>query len=94
MELNAALCLLVRGKENKYLPNESPTIIAFTVRGCIMVVSKGNNDVFFVCINKGLTPLSLGEENWRRPVVFTTSDRMAVWKTTELYGRFHRALVG
>ena len=30
-------------------------------------------------------------ENWRRPVVLTTSDRMALWKRKELHGRFHRA---
>ena len=47
-----------------------------------------------VTVDKGLTPLSLGKENWRRPVVLTTSNRMAVWKSKELHGRFHRALVG
>ena len=47
-----------------------------------------------VAVDKGLTPISLGKENWRRPVVLTTSDRIAVWKSKELHGRFHKALVG
>ena len=47
-----------------------------------------------VVVDKGLTPFFLGKENWRRPVVITTSDRIAVWKSKEPQGRFHRALVG
>ena len=47
-----------------------------------------------VTVNKGLIPLSLGKKNWRRPIVLTTSNRMAVTKSKELHGRFHRALEG
>ena len=47
-----------------------------------------------VTVDKGLTPFSLVKENWRRPVVLTTSDRMAMWKSKELLGKFHKALVG
>ena len=46
-----------------------------------------------VTVDKGLTPLSLGKENWRRPVVLTTSDRMAIWKSKALHGRFRRAII-
>ena len=49
------------------------------------------NDV--VTVDKGLTPLSLGKENWLRPVVLTTSDRFAVWMSKELHSRFHRAFL-
>ena len=45
-------------------------------------------------VDKGVTPLSLGKENWRRPAVLTTSDCMAVRKSKELHGRFPRALLG
>ena len=31
-----------------------------------------------VTVDKGLTPLSLVKENWRRPIVLTTSDHMDV----------------
>ena len=47
-----------------------------------------------VIVHKEFTPLSLGKENWRRPVVLNTSDRMAVWESKKLHGRFHWALVG
>ena len=47
-----------------------------------------------VTVDKGLTPPSLGKENRRRPVVLTTSDRISVWKSKELHGRFHKALGG
>ena len=43
-----------------------------------------------VKVDKDLTPLSLGKENWPRPVVLTTSDRMV---SKDLHGRFHGALV-
>ena len=33
---------------------------------------------YMVAVDKGLTPLSLGKENWCRPVVLTTSERMVV----------------
>lgn len=45
-------------------------------------------------VDKGLTPLSLANENWRRPTVLSTEDRKDVWKSKELHGRFYRALTG
>ena len=33
------------------------------------------------------------KENWRRPVILATSDRIAVCKSKELHSRLHRALV-
>lgn len=45
-----------------------------------------------VISDKGLTPLSMGKENWRKPVVLSTEDRMEVWKGKELHGRYFRAL--
>ena len=45
-------------------------------------------------VDEGLTPLFLSKEKWRRPVVLTSSDRIAMWKSKELHGRFHIALVG
>nr|XP_026484151.1 uncharacterized protein LOC113392088 [Vanessa tameamea] len=47
-----------------------------------------------VTMDKGLTPLSLGKENWRKPVVLSTENRKGVWKSKELHGRFYRALHG
>ena len=47
-----------------------------------------------LAVDKGLTPLSLANENWRRPVVLSTEDRRDVWKSKELHGRFYRALTG
>ena len=47
-----------------------------------------------VAVDKGLTPLSLGKENWRKPKVISNSDRVAVWKSKELHGRFYKALTG
>ncbi|CAH2094527.1 unnamed protein product [Euphydryas editha] len=44
-----------------------------------------------VC-DKGLTPLSLAKEEWRRPVVLSTSNRETVWMEKELHGRFYKAL--
>ncbi|CAH2084520.1 unnamed protein product [Euphydryas editha] len=45
-----------------------------------------------VVCDKGLTPLSLAKEEWRRPVVLSTSDRETVWMEKELHGRFYKAL--
>ena len=45
-----------------------------------------------VAVDKGLTPLSMAKENWRKPVVLTTEDRKEVWQSKELHGRFYRAL--
>ena len=47
-----------------------------------------------VAVDNGLTPLNLAKENWRRPVVLGTKDRMDVWQSKELHGRFYRALHG
>ncbi|MBF2463456.1 hypothetical protein ICI39_14075, partial [Listeria welshimeri] len=47
-----------------------------------------------VATDKGLTPLSLGKENWRKPVVLSADNRKEVWKSKELHGRFYRALHG
>ena len=44
-----------------------------------------------VC-DKGLTPLSLADEQWQNPAVLSTTDREAVWKEMELHGRFFKAL--
>ncbi|XP_026313592.1 uncharacterized protein LOC113225487 [Hyposmocoma kahamanoa] len=43
-----------------------------------------------VTCDKGLTPLSLAKEEWRDPVVLSTSDRESVWKEKELHGRFFK----
>lgn len=40
-----------------------------------------------VIADKGLTPLFFG-------VVVITTERMAVWKSKKLHGRFHRVLMG
>ncbi|CAH2208720.1 jg1395 [Pararge aegeria aegeria] len=32
--------------------------------------------------------------NWRKPKVLSNSDRVAVWKSKELHGRFYKALSG
>ncbi|CAH2267871.1 jg12947 [Pararge aegeria aegeria] len=45
-------------------------------------------------LDKSLTPLFLGKENWRMPNVLNNSDRVAVWKSKELHGRFYKALSG
>ena len=47
-----------------------------------------------VAVDKGLTPLSLAKENWRKPAVLDTNDRKEVWQGKELHGRFFRALHG
>ncbi|XP_045535408.1 uncharacterized protein LOC106709986 [Papilio machaon] len=47
-----------------------------------------------VAMDKGVTPLSLATTNWRRLPVLSVSDRISVWKSKELHGRFHRALTG
>ena len=47
-----------------------------------------------VAVDKGLTPLALAKEDWRGPVVLGVSDRMDVWQSKELHGRFYRALHG
>ena len=47
-----------------------------------------------VSVDKGLTPLSLANENWRKPVVLDINDRREVWQSKELHGRFYRALDG
>ncbi|XP_063825313.1 uncharacterized protein LOC135074861 [Ostrinia nubilalis] len=47
-----------------------------------------------VAVDKGLTPLSLANENWRKPKVLSVADRKDVWKSKELHGRFYRALTG
>lgn len=47
-----------------------------------------------VAVDKGLTPLALAKENWRRPKVLSTDERKDVWKSKELHGRFYRALTG
>ncbi|XP_063821249.1 uncharacterized protein LOC135071388 [Ostrinia nubilalis] len=47
-----------------------------------------------VAVDKGLTPLSLANENWRKPKVLSVADRKDVWKSKELHGRFYRTLTG
>ncbi|KAJ0170136.1 hypothetical protein K1T71_014064 [Dendrolimus kikuchii] len=47
-----------------------------------------------VSVDKGFTPLSLAKENWLRPTVLSTSERMDIWKSKELHGRFYQALYG
>ncbi|CAH0678041.1 unnamed protein product [Spodoptera exigua] len=47
-----------------------------------------------VAVDKGLTPLSLAIENWRKPVVLDTNARREVWQSKELHGRFFRGLHG
>ena len=47
-----------------------------------------------VAVDKGLTPLSLANENWRKPIVLDTNDRREVWQSKELHGRFYRVLHG
>ncbi|CAH2266383.1 jg9142 [Pararge aegeria aegeria] len=47
-----------------------------------------------VAVEKGLTPLFLGKEYWRKPKVLRNADRVAVWKSKELHGRFYKALSG
>ncbi|CAK1595089.1 unnamed protein product [Parnassius mnemosyne] len=47
-------------------------------------------DVIFC--DKGLTPLSLANEQWQDPAVQSISDRETVWKEKELHGRFYKAL--
>ncbi|XP_045541510.1 uncharacterized protein LOC123723010 [Papilio machaon] len=47
-----------------------------------------------VSVDKGLTPLSLNNENWRKHSVLSTSERLDIWKSKELHGRFYRALHG
>ena len=47
-----------------------------------------------VSVDKGLTPLSLANENWRKPKVLDTNDRKVEWQGKELHGRFYRALHG
>lgn len=47
-----------------------------------------------VVSDKGLTPLSMGNENWRKPTVLSTADRREIWKGKELHGRYFRALTG
>ncbi|CAK1604623.1 unnamed protein product [Parnassius mnemosyne] len=45
-----------------------------------------------ISCDKGLTPLSLANEQWQDPAVQCISDREAVWKEKELHGRFYKAL--
>ena len=45
-------------------------------------------------VDKGLTPLNLAKENWRRPVQISIEDREKIWQSKELHGRFYRALHG
>ncbi|CAH2059309.1 unnamed protein product, partial [Iphiclides podalirius] len=45
-----------------------------------------------ISCDKGLTPLSLANEQWQDPGVLSVSDREAVWKEKELHGRFYKAL--
>ena len=47
-----------------------------------------------VSVDKGLTPLSLANENWRKPIVLNTNNRRAVWKSQEIHGRYYRVLHG
>lgn len=47
-----------------------------------------------VAVDKGLTPLSLANENWREPIILSTNDRRNVWQSKELHGRYYRALHG
>ncbi|KAA5659599.1 hypothetical protein F3G64_34350, partial [Pseudomonas aeruginosa] len=47
-----------------------------------------------VAVDKGLTPLSLANGNWKRLKVESISDRITVWRSKELHGRFYRALTG
>ncbi|CAK1586333.1 unnamed protein product [Parnassius mnemosyne] len=47
-------------------------------------------DVIFC--DKGLTPLSLANEQWQDPEVQSIPDRETVWKEKELHGRFYKAL--
>ncbi|KAG6455661.1 hypothetical protein O3G_MSEX009336 [Manduca sexta] len=47
-----------------------------------------------VMVDKGLTPLSLAKENWRRPLVLGVRERREIWKSKELHSRFYRALHG
>ncbi|XP_052744244.1 uncharacterized protein LOC128199309 [Bicyclus anynana] len=45
-----------------------------------------------IACDKGLTPLSLANSEWQKPVVQSISDRETVWKGKELHGRFFKAL--
>ncbi|CAH2048287.1 unnamed protein product, partial [Iphiclides podalirius] len=45
-----------------------------------------------ISCDKGLTPLSLANEQWQDSGVLSVSDREAVWKEKELHGRFYKAL--
>ncbi|CAH2108107.1 unnamed protein product [Euphydryas editha] len=45
-----------------------------------------------VAVDKGFTPLSLGKEKLRKPIVMSTIDRVAIWRNKELHGRFYKAL--
>ncbi|CAK1595297.1 unnamed protein product [Parnassius mnemosyne] len=45
-----------------------------------------------ISCDKGLTPLSLANEQWQDPAVQCISDRETVWKEKELHGRFYKAL--
>ena len=45
-----------------------------------------------VAVDKGLTPLSMAKENWRKPVVLTTDDRKEVWQGKELHRIIHQQL--
>ncbi|XP_063619204.1 uncharacterized protein LOC134792018 [Cydia splendana] len=47
-----------------------------------------------VAVDRNLTPLSLANENWRKPVVLSTADRKAAWESKVLHGRFYKALTG
>ncbi|CAH2235371.1 jg5939 [Pararge aegeria aegeria] len=57
-----------------------------------IITGMGDQDV--VAVDTGLSPLFLGKENWRKPKVLSNSDRVAVWKSKELHGRFYEALSG
>ncbi|CAG4958012.1 unnamed protein product [Parnassius apollo] len=48
------------------------------------------NDV--ISSDKGLTTLSLANEQWQDPAVLSIFDRETVWKENELHGRFYKAL--
>ncbi|CAH2074940.1 unnamed protein product, partial [Iphiclides podalirius] len=45
-----------------------------------------------ISCDKGLTPLSLANEQWQDPGILSVSDRETVWKEKELHGRFYKAL--
>ncbi|XP_045535833.1 uncharacterized protein LOC123721337 [Papilio machaon] len=65
----------------------------YNLREYFLKIDEGiHRDV--VSVDKGLTPLSLNNENWRKHPVLSTSERLDIWKSKELHGRFYRALHG